>query len=267
MGKALFDRQLVAGHMIPTLYKHICGWPCQFADLEQVDQEIYDNLKKLLDMDPSEVEYLCLDFTVTEKTMGATQAVDLVPGGADIDVTGDSLPEYMEAILRYKMMDRVKPQLCELLLGFYDVIPMPLLTIFDSQELELLMCGVPEIDIHDWRDNTEYSGTFRRSGPNNDVVHWFWEVVEEMNQEMRARLLQFVTGTSGVPPRGFAVLQGTGGKIQKFTVNGVEVSSCPYPRAHTCFNRIDLPTYDNKADLNQKLELAVAMVATGFHIE
>ena len=48
MGKALFDRQLVAGHMIPTLYKHMCGWPCQFADLEQVDEEIYGNLKKLL---------------------------------------------------------------------------------------------------------------------------------------------------------------------------------------------------------------------------
>ena len=44
------------------------------------------------------------------------------------------------------MMDRIKPQLNELLLGFFDVIPEPLLTVFDFQELELLMCGLPEID-------------------------------------------------------------------------------------------------------------------------
>ena len=267
MGKALFDRQLVAGHMIPTLYKHMCGWPCQIADLEQVDEEIYGNLKKLLDMDPSEVEYLCLDFTVTEETMGMKQTVELVPGGADIDVTGDNLPEYMEATLQYKMMGRVKPQLNELLLGFFDVIPEPILTIFDFQELELLMCGLPEIDLHDWRNNTEYSGEFDRGGASNDVVSWFWEVVEEMDQEMRARLLQFVTGTSGVPSRGFAVLQGNDGNVRKFTVHGIEVGSCLYPRAHTCFNRIDLPMYDDKADLKQKLELAVTMVATGFDIE
>lgn len=40
------------------------------------------------------------------------------------------------------------------------------------------------------------------------VVQWFWEVVkDDFDQEQRARLLQFVTGTSGVPAQGFACLQ------------------------------------------------------------
>mmetsp|Transcript_13405 Transcript_13405/g.29667 ORF Transcript_13405/g.29667 Transcript_13405/m.29667 type:complete len:781 (-) Transcript_13405:1579-3921(-) len=267
MGKALFDRQLVAGHMIPTLYKHMCGWPCQFADLEQVDEEVYENLKKLLEMNPEEMEYCCLDFTVTEEVMDVKQEIELVPGGKDMDVTCDNLPEYMEATLQYKMMGRVKPQLNELLLGFFDVIPEPILTIFDFQELELLMCGLPEIDLDDWRDNTEYAGEFDRVGSNHDTVLWFWEVVEEFDHEMRARLLQFVTGTSGVPARGFAVLQGNDGNVRKFTVHGVDAGEFVYPRAHTCFNRIDLPLYRTKADLKQKLELAVTMVATGFDIE
>ena len=267
MGKALFDRELVAGHMIPTLYKHMCGWPCQFADLEQVDEEVYGNLRKLLGMSPSDVEYCCLDFTVTEENMGEKRTIELVPGGADMEVTGDNLPEYMEAALRYKMMGRVKPQLNELLLGFFDVIPEPILTIFDFQELELLMCGLPEIDLNDWRDNTEYTGEFDRVGSNHDTLLWFWEVIEEFDHEMRARLLQFVTGTSGVPARGFAVLQGNDGDVRKFTVHGVDAREFAYPRAHTCFNRIDLPLYDAKADLKQKLELAVTMAATGFDIE
>jgi hypothetical protein len=165
------------------------------------------------------------------------------------------------------MLDQVKPQLNELMLGFFDVIPEPLLTIFDFQELELLMCGLPEIDMEDWKQNTEYSGEYDDTGASNPACEWFWEVVEEFDQEMRARLLQFVTGTSGVPSRGFGVLQGNDGNVRLFTIHGISVGVCLYPRAHTCFNRIDLPTYESKDDLRERLKLAVTMVSTGFDIE
>ena len=39
MGKALFDGQLIAGHMVRHLYKHILGWPVMFEDLEIPDEE------------------------------------------------------------------------------------------------------------------------------------------------------------------------------------------------------------------------------------
>lgn len=35
----------------------------------------------------------------------------------------------------------------------------------------------------------------------------------------------------------------------------------------TCFNRIDLPIYDTKDELREKLKIAVATSATGFDIE
>ena len=118
-----------------------------------------------------------------------------------------------------------------MLLGFFDVIPEPLLTIFDFQELELLMCGLPEIDMDDWMEHTEYSGEFDELLDEHQTVQWFWDVVEEMDHEMKARLLQFVTGTSGVPSRGFGVLQGNDGNIRLFTIHGVPVDVCLYPRA------------------------------------
>lgn len=267
MGKALFDRQLVAGHMVQHLYKQMLGWPLTFGDLELVDEDYYKNLKKLADMPPEQVEYLCLDFTTTEETMGEKKEVLLVPNGNQMEVQSDNLPEYFEACLKYKLNGQVLAQLNELLLGFFDVIPEPLLTIFDFQELELLMCGLPEIDLSDWRDNSEYSGEYDRVGSDHETCRWFWEVVDEFDQEMRARLLQFVTGTSGVPSRGFGVLQGNDGNIRRFTIHGVEVGVCLYPRAHTCFNRIDLPMYETKAELKEKLELAVTMVSTGFDLE
>ncbi|KAL7546229.1 hypothetical protein ACHAWF_009565 [Thalassiosira exigua] len=266
MGKALFDGQLVAGHMVRHLYKHILGWPVMFDDLEIPDEEYYKSLKQLLDLD--NIEDMCLDFTFTESALGENRVVELMEGGESVDVTNDNLPEFMEANLKYHMMDRVKPQLLELLLGFFDVIPEPLLTIFDFQELELLMCGVPEIDIDDWMKNTLYKGEFEGSGANAKTCRWFWEVVRyEFDQETRARLLQFVTGTSGVPARGFSVLQGNDGSIKRFCINGIRKEHSLYPRSHTCFNRLDLPVYSNKDELREKLKVAVATSATGFDIE
>eukprot|EP00956_Cyclotella_meneghiniana_P009007 scaffold12350_cov23-Cyclotella_meneghiniana.AAC.1 len=105
-----------------------------------------------------DVEYCCIDFTTTEETLGVKSTIELIPDGANVDVTEENLPEYIEAVLKYRMLGRCEKQINELLLGFFDVIPEPLLTIFDFQELELLMCGMPNIDMDDWIENTEYSG-------------------------------------------------------------------------------------------------------------
>lgn len=42
----------------------------------------------------------------------------------------------------------------------------------------------------------------------------------------------------------------------------------PYAcRSHTCFNRIDLPMYSNKKELEEYLTMAINMECTGFGIE
>lgn len=72
---------------------------------------------------------------------------------------------------------------------------------FDFQELELLLGGLPVIDVTDWKNNTVYIGEFSAA---HKVVGWFWEAVESMSQVHKARLLQFATGTATVPVIGFA---------------------------------------------------------------
>ena len=128
-------------------------------------------------------------------------------------------------------LERIRPQVTELLLGFYDVIPEPMLTIFDFQELELMMCGLPTIDMDDWMKHTQYGGLFQQTKAKSQICKWFWEVVREFDQETRARLLQFVTGTSGVPSRGFSALQGSDGCIKLFTLNGVDKKTTSYPQS------------------------------------
>lgn len=268
LGKALLDGQIVRHHLVRPIMKHILGWPVVLADLEYLDAETLQNLGKLQDMDPSILEDLCLDFTHTENFLGQSQVVDLVPNGSNITLGPDNLDKYLEANLRFRLCDRVKVQLRELLLGFYEGVPEALLSIFDFQQLELLLCGMPNIDIADWMRHTEYGGEFSRQGASHRVVQWFWEVVrDDFDQEQRARLLQFTTGTSGVPAQGFGFLQGNDGNIRKFTINSIALEQSVFPRAHTCFNRIDLPLFKTKKDLKERLSLAIQMESTGFDIE
>ena len=268
LGKALFDQQLVRDHLAQHIYKLILGWPILFEDMAMVNGEAYKNLLqlKLMTDNGEDVASYCLDFTVFEELMGVHEEIELLPGGKDVEVNNINFPEYLEAQLKYRMLDRIRPQMTEVLLGFFDVIPEPLLTVFDFQELEFLMCGLPVIDIEDWKANSEYFGKFENSGPNHSVVVWFWEVVHEFDQEMKARLLQFATGTSSFPSPGFAVLRGSDGKICRFKICGVGVCDRRYPRAHVGMNCIDLPAFSSKAELREALKLAVTMTATGFGI-
>lgn len=215
--------------MVRFIHKHLLGWPITFGDLKASDEGFYNSLKGLTKMQPDEVASLCLDFTLEEESLGTRRSVELIEGGANVEVTADNLPEYLEAILKYRMLDRTKPQITELLLGFFDIVPEPALTVFDTNEMELILCGLPTIDIDDWEENTIYSGGCTE---HDIVVKWFWEIVRnEFDQEMRARLLQFVTGTSGVPSQGFSVLQGSDGNIKKFAIHGVDRRNYSYPRA------------------------------------
>jgi len=263
LGKALMDGQITPVHLIQPLYKHLMGWPVTFRDLEHVDDQVYRNLTELLNID--DVKELYLEFVVTEDKLGVTETVDLIPGGSEIPVDNSNLPEYLDAQLKYRTMYRIQLQLAELLKGFYDVVPEPLLSVFDFQEVELLLHGLPNIDMDDWTKNTEYTGEFTRNS-NHQVVRWFWELVRGFEQEQKAKLLQFVTGTSGVPIQGFAYLQGNDGNIRMFTLHG-DKNVKVFPRAHTCFNRIDMPIYKSKAEMQKYLSMAIQMESTGFGIE
>lgn len=64
-----------------------------------------------------------------------------------------------------------------------------------SLVLQLIISGLGKIDIEDWKLNTR----LKHCNPDSNVVKWFWAIVDSFDEEKRARLLQFVTGSSRVP--------------------------------------------------------------------
>ena len=87
---------------------------------------------------------------------GVTQSRDLKPNGRNIVVTEELKKEYVKLVCQMKMTGAIRKQLNAFLEGFYDIIPKRLISIFNEQELELLISGLPTVDIDDLKSNSEY---------------------------------------------------------------------------------------------------------------
>ncbi|MED6291194.1 E3 ubiquitin-protein ligase [Characodon lateralis] len=125
---------------------------------------------------------------------------------------------------------------------------------------ELLLSGMPEIDVEDWCTNTEYTSGY---DPEDPVIQWFWEVVRSLTQEEHVLLLQFVTGSSRVPHGGFAYLMGGSG-LQKFTIAAVPYTSNLLPTSSTCINMLKLPEYPGQEVLQDRLLVALHCGSYGY---
>jgi E3 ubiquitin ligase SMURF1/2/E3 ubiquitin-protein ligase HUWE1 len=218
-GKALMEQQMIAATLSLPLRKQILSLPITFSDLEFVDPQLHRNLR-WLDTCP-DLSALCLDFTVTYPGIAGPETFELKPSGGDCAVSNANKEEYLLLRLRNRMLDSVKPQLEALLRGLYEVVPPDLLSVFDYQELELLMCGVPEISLEDWMRHTDYLADYSRQGARHRVIRWFWMAVEAMGREERVRLLQFTTGCSRLPAQGFKALQSNDGNFRRFNIQAI----------------------------------------------
>ncbi|XP_019853444.1 PREDICTED: E3 ubiquitin-protein ligase HACE1-like [Amphimedon queenslandica] len=251
MSLALYHRQLLNVYFTRSFYKHILGIPVSYRDVESIDPEYAKNLQWLLDNKIDEMD-LGLTFLLETDVFGTTEIIELRQNGKDILVTDSNKKEYVQLVTEMRMTQAIGHQINAFTEGFYEIIPHHLISLFDEYELELLLSGLPDIDVKDWIKNTDYNGY----SEEHPVIKWFWEVVEMMDKKTLAILLQFVTGSSRVPLGGFANLVGASG-LTKFTISQLNYEPNRLPMASTCFNLLKLPEYPNKDILKERLNFAL----------
>ncbi|KAJ8304000.1 hypothetical protein KUTeg_017583 [Tegillarca granosa] len=222
-GMAVFHGKLLDGFFIRPFYKMMLGKQITLSDMESVDSEYFNSLIWIKDNDPEDLD---LTFSVEEDYFGELTERELKPGGKEITVTNENKMEYIMLVIKWRFISRIETQMQSFMKGFTALIQQNMIKIFDENELELLMCGLQDIDVNDWKRNTAYKGEYN---PNHPVIVNFWKAVYSFNNETRSRLLQFVTGTSRVPMNGFSEI----------------------------FNRIDLPPYFDYHELRKNLLTAV----------
>ncbi|KAF1786244.1 protein of unknown function DUF4414 [Phytophthora cactorum] len=253
LGKAVADGQLLDAHFTRSFYKHILQLPISYHDMEAIDPEYYRNLHSILDNSIVDLG-LELTFSAEQSNFGKVEVVDLIPNGRNVPVTDENKMEYVKLVTHHRMATGIRQQIDAFLKGFHQLVPPELIAIFNENELELLISGMPEIDIDDLKANTEYANY----KPTDSVIRWFWNVLYSFTHEERALFLQFVTGTSKVPLEGFKALEGMRG-TQKFNIHKAFGNNSALP-----FNQLDLPEYESEDKLKQCLLLAIREGSEGF---
>ncbi|TKS91615.1 E3 ubiquitin-protein ligase SMURF1 [Collichthys lucidus] len=259
MGLAVFHGHYINGSFTLPFYKQLLGKPIQLNDLETTDPELHKSLVWILENDITSV--LDHTFCVEHNAFGKFLQHELKPNGRNIPVTEENKKEYVRLYVNWRFMRGIEAQFLALQKGFSELIPQHLLKPFDHKELELIIGGLGKIDLADWKTNTR----LKHCTSESNVVRWFWQAVEAFSEERRGRLLQFVTGSTRVPLQGFKALQGSAGP-RLFTIHLIDANTDNLPKAHTCFNRIDIPPYESYEKLYEKLLTAVEETC-GFAVE
>ncbi|XP_045123430.1 apoptosis-resistant E3 ubiquitin protein ligase 1-like isoform X2 [Portunus trituberculatus] len=262
VGKCLYEsalgsgyRQTVRARFTRSFLAQLIGLRVHYKHFAQDDPELYTG--KVQHLLEHGVDRLDDQLFFTDEVLlptGQVRSVELEPGGASRSVTNDNRLQYLDAIAQHRLAARVRHEVEAFLSGLNEIIPDNLLCIFDENELELLMCGTEEYSIADFRANHTVNGSSSEFGR---VLYWFWTAVSNFTEEEMARLLQFTTGCSRLPPGGFSQL------YPNFQISSAHTYGV-LPTAHTCFNQLCLPDYDSYEQFERALLLAIKEGSEGF---
>ena len=224
-------------------------------DIASMDHELHKYLRQLGDVE--DVEVCDLEFKYLSQSLGRELEFSL--GGQDgTIVTNSNRDEFVQKWTRMALIGRCEKQLLSMMQGLYEVIPQDLLSVMSSIQIRNMVNGSPgKIDVMEWKKCTRHVGIPARDFDDvktSDAVVWFWDIVLNMEETDKSKLLQFCTGSSTVPAGGFNHFFNQSGRRQPFTINVVSGSRSAsghsseneFPTSHTCFNTLKLPKYESR---------------------
>ncbi|PHH80061.1 hypothetical protein CDD82_1993 [Ophiocordyceps australis] len=180
-----------------------------------------------------------LEGTSTSKSAASADEAPLV--------TAANRDAYVHDYVRYLTDVSVRPQYQAFERGFQTCLSTKSLSLLTPSNLQSLVEGMQEIDVHELRKYARYIGWT----PSHRCIRDFWSVVKRYDHDMKRRLLEFVTSSDRVPVGGMRNLQFV---VQR---NGEESAGGRLPTAYTCYGTLLLPEYSDKEVLRERLGMAL----------
>jgi hypothetical protein len=261
LGKALYEGITIQpqfAHLFLSFLRGDHNYLHLLTDLSTIDAQLYNNIMFLKTYDGDAAD-LCLTFTVANDDFGVTE-VDLIPNGANVEVTNANKRRYIYLVAKHHVCDRIKEQADAFCRGLWEVIDRSWLRLFNEPELQVLISGAADgkIDVADMKSNSKYTGGY--TSLDRNIIR-FWSVVSSFTPSQQADLLRFVTSCERPPPLGFASMN------PPFTIQriGILRDADKLPSASTCFNTLKLPTYSSEKVMKERLIYAIESKA-GFEL-
>jgi E3 ubiquitin-protein ligase HERC2 len=243
-GIAIRTGQPLSISLAPPVWKQLAGMSLTVGDLVEIDKEFVPSLVYIRNSSEEDLKALDLPFTTPSATGQEVQLSTKYK-----TVTPANRVEYVQMALRYRYHE-FDSQVAAVREGMAKVVPVPLLSLFVGAELEMMVCGNPEINV----DVLKTIATYKGISPSSQLVQWFWTTLENFTVNERSLFLRFVWGRTRLP-RTVSDFKG-----RDFVVQVMEKHGFPddyLPEAYTCFFLVKLPRYSSQEVLREKLKYAI----------
>jgi hypothetical protein len=249
MGAAIRTQNNLNLSLPPLFWKTLLREKLSVRDLKSADLCTVTILEILKNPEANELTPENFSMVYDEKFVtknSAGKEVEVVPGGASVQVTFENCKEYAELVLQARLNEsaRIYDKLRE---GLSAVVPVDYLNLMSYKQLETLVCGAADVDVEILKENTDYEGC----ALTDQHITYFWEVLKAFAPRERTLFLKFVWGRTKLP-------SGKDWRHMKVTrLNPAGPVNNYMPVSHTCFFTLDLPAYTTKEAMEQKLLYAI----------
>jgi len=234
---------------LPRLFwKYLVSETPTIEDLDRINMKLVQYLSEIENCSEEDFgeKYGKTKFTIVSERDG--EDIELVRNGKNIHLTCNNRKEYKERLVRFQQKKDLA-QFDAIRRGYGRILPVEYLTIFTWRELEMAVCGDPELDIEQLKDNAIYEGV----APDAPYIKYFWKLLEELSPDLHAHFLRFVWARSRMPLYGGS----RNIKIQAPPPNSHDNPDQYHPTSRTCFFSISIPQYSSYDVAKEKILYAI----------
>ncbi|XP_051560298.1 probable E3 ubiquitin-protein ligase HERC4 [Myxocyprinus asiaticus] len=221
-----------------ALFKKLLNVKPSLKDLREFDPVLGKSLQYILDYS-DDVEEMDMNFRI--KWDGTE--VELDPAEPGKIVSNYNRTDFVDKYVDYVLNKSVEEVFEEFRRGFFKGCESHLVEMFEPEELRGVMVGNEEYDWDTLKQKTRYEGLFDDEHP---TIISFWEVFDELTSREKKAFLLFLTGFERVPILGMSQV--------KMRVRNLYNSTQDHlPQALTCHSLLELPVYQSRTTLKEKL--------------
>ena len=246
MSLAISSGETLNFNLHPIIWKCLLENHISFEEYETIDKNFFNMIQKLKEglskKDKSLIDSYDLNFVIRNSN---EKEIELIKHGQNLKVTLDNVKLFID-LAQSKRLSEINDQIKYIKEGLYSAIGKNILQVLNWNQLELIVCGEDIFNLEEFKKNTEYIGC----NSKDKIIQWFWEWLKSCKEEDKFKYLKYVSGRSRLPKSEYRH------KINVFN------NKDKYPVAHTCFSTLDLPKYDSKNILCQRMKFAIENITT-----
>ena len=243
MGLSISSEDALNFNLHPLIWKSLLENKITFNDYKTIDLNLFNLIEKLEEglskKDKDLIDIYGLNFVIKNSN---GKDIELIKNGQDIKVTLENVGKYIE-LVKIMKLEEMKNQIKCIKDGLYSVIGKNILQILNWNQIEEMVCGKAEFNLEDFIKHTKCNNAEK-------VIQWFWEWLKNCKDEDKFKYLKFVTGRSRLPKSNYT--------HSISIVNFKERNQLPI--AHTCSSSLDLPNYESKNILFEKMQYAIESI-------